>query len=143
VFRRNSHPPTSGNGTKAESKLRSVLTAIDEANVRPNGSNGSEKDLESPDTPTNIGFSGEINGTTRSVSDKLDLTGDVGGGRVGSWSNDSLDPGNESESETGLTTPRHSATPIPTSSGPPSPTLKGHDIEATRTPTAEPVALPT
>ena len=145
VFRRNSHPPTSGGGTKAESKLRSVLTAIDESHGRPNnGSNGSEKDEESPDTPTNPEISGGINGLTRSASDKLGQTFDAaGGGRVGSWTHDSFDPGDESERENGPVTPRHSDTLVPTSSSPPSPTLRGYDREANKTPMAEPMALPT
>ncbi|KAF9646973.1 hypothetical protein BDM02DRAFT_3156368 [Thelephora ganbajun] len=138
VFRENSHSPSSGGGTKAESKLRSVLTAIDESHTHPN--NGSEKDTESPDTPTNTTISGGINGLTRSASEKLGQTfGDSGGGRVGSWSHDSLDTGDEGDP----TTPRHSTTFVPTSSDPPSPTLKGHDREASKTPTAEPAALPT
>jgi len=146
VFRRNSHPPTSGGGTKAESKLRSVLTAIDESHTRPsNGSNGSEKDTDSPDTPTNPENPGGINGLTRSTSDKLGQTlgGSGGGGRVGSWRHDSLDPGDESENESGPMTPKNSATLTPTPSDPPPLTLMGHDREASRTPTAEPVALPT
>ena len=143
VFRRNSHPPTSSSGMKAESKLRNVLTAIGESHTRQsNGSNGSEKDVGSPDTPTNPEISDGINGLTSSASDKLGQTfGGSGGGRVGSWSHDSLDPGDESESSP--TTPKHSATFIPTSSGPSSPTLRGHEREPSRTPTAEPVALPT
>jgi len=145
VFRRNSHPPTSGVGTKAESKLRNVLTSIGESRTSSNGSNGAEKDAESPDSPTNPEISGGINGLTRSASDKLGQAfGGDGGGRVGSWSHDpSSDSGDESGSETGLTTPRRSAVFIPTSSSPPSPTVKGHDREANRTPTAEPMALPT
>ena len=144
VFRRNSHPPTSNSGTKAESKLRSVLTAIDESHVRQSsGSNGTERDAGSPDTPTNSKLAGGINGLTRSASDKLDLNVDVGGGGVGNWGVDSLDPDDESESETNPTTPRRSATLISTSSDSPSPTLNGHDREASRTPTAESVALPT
>lgn len=143
VFRRNSHPPTSSSGTKAESKLRNVLTAIGELHTRQsNGSNGSEKDPESPDTPTNPERSGGINGLASSASDKLGQTfGSTGGGRVESWSRDLSDPGDENEN--GPTTPKHSATLVLTSSGPPSPTLKGHEREANRTPTAEPVALPT
>ena len=143
VFRRNSHPPTSSSGTKAESKLRNVLSAIGESRTRPsNGSNGFEKDTESPDTPTNLKISGGINGLTSSASDKLGQTfGGSGGDRVGSWSHDPLDPGDESES--GPTTPRHSATLLPASSSPPSPALQGHEREASRTPTAESVALPT
>ena len=142
VFRRNSHPPTSGSGTKAESKLRNVLTAIGESHTRPsNGSNGSEKDPGSPDTPTNP-ISDGINGLTSSASDKLGQTfGGSSGGGVGSWTHDSFNPDDESES--GPTTPKHSATIIPTSSCPPSPTLEGHEREASRTPTAEPVALHT
>ena len=144
MFRRNSHSTTSGGGTKAESKLRNVLTAIGESRTPSKGSNGSEKDAESPDTPTNPEFSSGINGLTRSASDKLGQTfGGDGGGRVGSWSHDSSDPGDESESETGLTTPRRSTVFIPTSSSPPSPTLKGHDRDASKTPTAESVALQT
>ena len=143
VFRRNSQPPTSGVGTKAESKLRSVLTAIDESHIRQsNGSNGT-KDTGSPDTPTNPEITGGINGLTRSASEKLDLTADVGGGGVGNWGNDSLDPDDESESETNPATPKHSATFLPSSSDPPPLTLKGHDKQASRTPTAESVALPT
>lgn len=144
MFRRNSHPPTSGVGTKAESKLRSVLTAIDESHLRQsNGSNGTEKDTGSPDTPTNPEITGGINGLTRSASDRLDLTADVGGGGVGNWGNDSLDPDDESENETNPTTPKHSATFMPTSPDPPSRTLRGHDKEASRTPTTGSVTLPT
>lgn len=144
VFRRNSHPPTSSGGTKAESKLRNVLTSIGESRARQgNGSTGSEKGAESPDTPTNPEISGGINGLTSSASDKLGQTFGGGGGRVGSLSYDSFDPGDESGGETGPSTPRHSAIFIQTSSGPPSPTLKGHDKEESRTPTAEPAALPT
>jgi hypothetical protein len=143
VFRRNSHPPISSSGTKAESKLRNVLSAIGESQARQsNGSNGSEKNPESPDTPTNPEISGGINGLTSSASDKLGQTfGGSGGDRVGSWSRDSLDP--DDGSENGPTTPKHSATLMPTSSGPPSPTLRGHERDASRTPTAESVALPT
>lgn len=147
VFRRNSHPPASGGGTKAESKLRNVLTTIGESHTRQsNGSNKSEKDTGSPDTPTNPEISGGINGLTSSVSDKLGQTfggSGGGGGRVGSRSHDSLDPGDKGGSETGPTTPRHSATFISTSSGSPSPTLRGHDRDEGGTPTTEPVALPT
>jgi len=146
VFRRNSHPPTPSGGTKAESKLRSVLTAIDESHARPsNGSNGSEKDVESPDTPTNPENPGGINCLTMSASDKLGQTlgGSGDGDRLGSWSHDSFDPGDESGNESGPTTPRHSARFISASSDPPSATLGGHDREASRTPTAEPAALPT
>ena len=142
MFRKNSHPPTSGGGTKAESKLRSVLTAIDESHIRQsNGSNGVEKDPESPDTPTNPETCGGMNGLARSASDKLGLTVDIGG--VGKWGHDSFDPGDESEGETNPTTPRRSSTFIPTSSDSPPPTLGGHDREANGTPTAGPVALPT
>ena len=99
-------------------------------------------DTESPDTPTNPEISGGINGLTSSASDKLAQTfGSSSGGKVGSRSRDLLDPGDESES--GLTTPKHSATLVLTSSGPPSPTLEGHEREASRTPTTGPVALPT
>ena len=145
VFRRNSHPPTSGGGTKAESKLRSVLTAIDESHIRSsNGSNGTEKGAESPDTPTNPEIPGGINGLARSASDQLGLTVDVGGGGMGGWSIDPLDPDDESESETNPTTPKRPATFMPAPSDPSSsPTLMGHDRDVSRTPTAEPVALPT
>jgi hypothetical protein len=141
VFRRNSHPPTSGGGTKAESKLRSVLTAIDESHSRPsNGSTGTEKGTGSPDTPTNRNG---INGQTRSASDHLGSTVGVGAGGVGNWGGHSLDPGDESEDETNPMTPKHSDTFMPSDSPSPTPTLKGHDREASRTPTAEPVVLPT
>ena len=144
-FFRSSQPPASGGGAKAESKLRSVLTAVDESHVRPrNGSNdSSEKDADSPDTPTNPGMSGGINGLTRSASDKLGQTPGDGGGSVGSWNRGSLDTDNESEGGASPTTPRHSVVLLPTSTDPPSPTLKGHDREASRTPTAEHVELPT
>ena len=145
VFRRNSHPLPAAGGTKAESKLRSVLTAIDESNIRPsNGSNGTGKDPESPDTPTNTEIPSGINGVARSASDKLGLTLNVGRGGVGNWGQDSLDdPSDESESEINPTTPRRSTTFMPTSSDPSSPVLKGHGRDASKTPTAEPVALPT
>ncbi|KAF9782285.1 hypothetical protein BJ322DRAFT_1111156 [Thelephora terrestris] len=144
VFRRNSHPPTSGGGTKAESKLRSVLTAIDESHARSNNSsNGSEKGADSPDTPTNPEISAGINGLTRSASDTLGQPFSGGCGRVGSWSHDSLDSGDESEHETSPVTPRRSTAFLPTSDDPLPPTLRGHDREASRTPMAESVELPT
>lgn len=144
MFRRNSHPPTSGGGTKAESTLRSVLTAIDESNARSNnGSNASEKDPDSPDTPTNPEVSGGINGLTRSASDKLGQTYGGGSDRVGSLGYNSSDIGDESENETSPTTPtRRSAAFMPNSIDSPSSTLKGHEREASSTPTAEPVGLP-
>ena len=141
VFRRNSHPPTSGGGTKAESKLRSVLTAIDESHARSsNSSNGSENGTDSPDTPTNPEIPGGINGLTRSASDTLGQTFGGGDGRVGSWNHNS---DTESEHETSPVTPRRYTASLPASDDPPSPTLRGHDREASRTPTAEPVELPT
>lgn len=143
MFRRNSHPPTSGGGTKAESKLRSVLTAVDESHTRSsNGSNGSEKGTNSPDPPTNPEMSGGINGLTRSASDTQGQHFGSGYGRVGNWSHDSVYAGDESENETSPTTPKHTAAFIPTPDDPPSPALKEHDREASRTPTAEPVDLP-
>ena len=144
VFRRNSHPPTSGGGTKAESKLRSVLTAIDESHTRSNnGSNTSEKDPDSPDTPTNREISGGINGLTRSASDKLGQTCDGGNDRAGSLRYRSFDTDGESDNETSPTTPtRHSAAFMQTSTDPPSPGLEGHEREASRTPTVAPVELP-
>lgn len=143
VLRRNSHPPTSGSGTKAESKLRSVLTAIDEPRSRSsNGSSGSEKGTDPPDTPTNPEISGGINGLTRLASDTQGQHFGSGDGRVGNWSHNSVYAGDESENETSPTTPRHSAAFIPTSDDPPNPALNEHDREASRTPTAEPVDLP-
>ena len=141
VFRRNSHPPSGG--TKAESRLRSVLTAIDESHTRSsNGSNGSEKDADSPDTPTNPEMSDGVN-HLRLASDKLvQAFGDDD--RVGSWKRNLPDSGDESENETSPTTPRHSAVFIPASDDDPQiPTSKGHDREASRTPTAEAIGLPT
>ena len=140
----NSHPPMIGGGTKAESKLRSVLTAIDESHIRSrNGSNGTEKDAESPDTPTNPEIPGGINGLARSASDSLGPIVDVGGGGVGRWSIDSLDPDDESETETNPTTPKRPSAFMPTSSDPSSPILMGHERDPSRTPTAESAELPT
>ena len=144
VFKRNSHPPVSTVGTKAESKLRSVLTAIDESYIRSNnGSSASEKDPESPDTPTNSEMSGAINGLTRSRSDGLGQKCGGGSGRVGSRKHSSSDTGDESENESSSTTPtRHSAVLMPTSTDLPSPALERHEREASKTPTSEPVELP-
>jgi len=144
MFKRNSHPPTSIGGTKAESKLKSVLTAIDESYTRQNnGSNASEKDANSPDTPTNQEIPGGINGLTRSTPDKPGQTCGDGSDRIGSLRHNSFDTDDESDNETSPTTPtRRSFVFIPTSADPPSPTLKGHEREASRTPTAEPVELP-
>jgi hypothetical protein len=144
ISRRNSHPPLSGDGTKAESKLKSVLTAIDESHTRSsNGSSGSEKGTDSPDTPTNAEGSCRTNGFTRPALDELGRAFGDGGDRVGSWSHDSFDANDESENETSPATPRRSAAFLPTSTDPSSPTLRGHHKEASRTPTAEPVELPT
>jgi hypothetical protein len=143
VLRRNSHPPTSGIGTKAESKLRSVLTAIDEPRSRSsNCSNDSEKGTDPPDTLTNPEMSGGINGLTRPASDTRGQHLGGGDGRVGNWSHNSVYAGDESENETSPTTPRHNAAFIPTSDDPSTPALNEHDREASRTPTAEPVDLP-
>lgn len=144
MFKRNSHPPASGGGTKAESKLKSVLTSIDESLTRSdNGSNASDQELESPDTPTNPEISGGINGLARSASDKLGRNRAGSSEIVGSWGYSSSDTGHESENETSPTTPtRPSAAFIPTLTDPPSPTLKGHERETSMTPTVEPVGLP-
>jgi len=120
------------------------LTAIDESHTRSNnGSNASENGTTSPDTPTNPEMSGGgINGLIRSGSDKLDQSCEAGSDRVESLRHSSLDSGDESESETSPTTPtRHSAAFWPVSTDPPSPTLEGHEREASGTPTAEPVGL--
>lgn len=143
LFGRNSHPPTSSGGTGAESKLRSVLTTVDESRTRSsNGSDASEKEPDSPDTPTNPEISGGINGLTRSASDKLGQVHGGYSGRVGSFRYSSTDAGDESENETSPTTPtRYSPGLLPTETDPPSPTLKGRERGASQSPKAVPVEL--